>query len=195
MLADTAPHDLREYLGADLLRMPARFALPGAPPLTLDPKNQVAHAPAGLGALAPYCRNRWRLCDWQPLTGAELAEVRETQPAQSYARLVWLQVLLLSDGHLASHLDPGGSYRLKHWVEVDKDLGRYFRIASVMLQPARLHEIAAASSASMADVFDLVNAYDAIGLMEWQPRARRDEDAVKKPSNLFGRWRKPFGKT
>jgi hypothetical protein len=193
MLADTAPRDLRAFLGDDLLRVPARFTLAGAPPLTLDPKNKVAHAPAGLAAMAPYCRNRWRLCDWQPVTNADLADVRATQTALSYARLTWLQVLLQSGGHLASHLDPGGTYRLKQWVEVDKELGRYFRIASAMLQPSRLHEIAAASSSPMADVFDMVNAYDAIGLIEWQPRPRRNDDE-KKPSNLLGRLRKPFGK-
>ncbi|MEO6687560.1 MAG: hypothetical protein ABIS07_07395 [Dokdonella sp.] len=194
MLADTAPRDLRAYLDVDLLQMPARFTLAGMPTLTLDPKNKVAHASVGLGGLAPYCRSRWRLCDWQPLTNSELADVRETQQPQSYSRLMWLYVLLSSGGHLASHLDPGGTYRLKHWVEIEKELSRYFRIASAMLQPARLHEIAATAAAPMADVFDLVNAYDSIGLIEWQPRPRRDEGADKKSPNLFGRLRKPFGK-
>lgn len=196
MLAETAPRELREFLSGELLQAPVRFTLSGAPALTLDPKNQVAHAPAALGALAPYCHARWRQCDWQPLTNAELAEVRETQQAYAYSRLIWLQVLSLSGGHLASHLDPGGTYRLKQWVEIDKDLGRYFRIASAMLQPARLHEIAAAAAAPMADVFDLINAYDAVGLIEWQPRPRRDDHAdKKKPSSLLGRLRRPFGKT
>lgn len=195
MLADTAPRDLRAYLDVNLLQAPARFTLPGAPTLTLDPKNKVAHASVGLGGLAAYCRSRWRLCDWQPLTNSELADVRETQQPQGYTRLTWLYVLLTSGGHLASHLDPGGTYRLKHWVEIEKELSRYFRIASAMLQPARLHEIAATAAAPMADVFDLVNAYDAIGLIEWQPRARRDDGADRKPPSLLGRLRNPFGKT
>ena len=194
MLADTAPRELREYLDGTLLTMPARFALGGAPPLVLDPKNKVAHAPAALGALEPYCRAKWRLCDWQPLTGAELAEVRAEQQSHAYSRLVWLQVLVQSDGHLAKHLDPGGTYKIKHWIEIDKDLGRYFRIASAMLQPARLHEIAAAASAPMAEVFNLVNAHDAIGNIEWQPRARRQEAAPPAPS-LMGRIKKPWGRS
>lgn len=194
MLADTAPRELREYLEGSLLTMPARFALSGAPPLVLDPKNQVAHAPAGLGALEPYCRAKWRLCDWQPLTSAELADVRAEQQSHAYSRLVWLQALVQSDGHLAKHLDPGGTYKIKHWIEIDKDLGRYFRIASAMLQPARLHEIAAAAAAPMAEVFNLVNAYDAIGLIEWQPRARRQEAAPPAPS-LMGRIKKPWGRS
>jgi hypothetical protein len=195
MLADTAPRDLRAYLDVNLLQVPSRFTLAGQPTLTLDPKNKVAHASVGLGGLGAYCRSRWRLCDWQPLTNSELADVRETQQPQAYSRLVWLQVLLSSGGHLASHLDPGGTYRLKHWVEIEKELSRYFRIASALLQPARLHEIAATAAAPMADVFDLVSAYDAIGLIEWTPRARRDDGVEKKPPTLFGRLRKPFGKT
>lgn len=195
MLEDTAPRNLREFLDADLLRAPVRYALRNAPELTLDPKNRVAHAAAGLAALAPYCSARWRRCDWQPLTNAELADARETQESHSYTRLVWLDVLLGSGGQLARHLDPGGTYRLKQWVEIEKDLNRYFRIGSALLQPMRLHEIATAAEASMADVFDFVNACDAIGLIEWQPRARRDDDAVGSKPSLFGKLRKSFNRS
>jgi len=195
MIEDTLKRDLRAFLDVELLKVPSRFTLPGAPTLVLDPKNKVAYTAAGLGSLVAYCRATWRLCDWQTLTTAELAELRESQSAQAYTRLVWLCVLTQSDGHLASHLDPGGTYRLKHWVEIEKELSRYFRIASAMLQPARLHEYAATASAPMADVFDLVNAYDAIGMIEWQPRARREEEPAKKPTNLLGRFRNPFGKS
>lgn len=191
---DTAPHSLRAWLEQDLLRAPAWFGLPGAPPLALDPKHQVAHAPGGLVGLAPYCHAKWALADWRPLTSAELAELRATQSTLPYARLVWLDVLQHSAGQLARHLDPGGTYRLTQWVEIDRDLGRYFRIASVMLQPMRLHEIAAASGAPMADVFDLVNAYDAVGLIEWQPRTRAAVEAPASPS-LLQRLRRPFGKS
>lgn len=196
MLADTTPHDLRAYLESDLLRGPARYALPDMPALVLDPKQKVAHTSIGLGALQPYCRPRWRLCDWQALTSAELVELRATQPALPYARLLWLDVLVHSGGQLATHLDPGGTYRLKQWLEIDHELSKYFRIASALLQPMRLHEIAAASGAPMADVFDLVNAYDAVGLIEWQPRPRRADRPPPKPSpSLLTKLRKPFGKS
>ena len=193
MLADTKPHGLRAYLDGDLLGGPARYALPGkVPPLVLDPKRKVAHSPLGLAALVPYCHQRWRLCDWQPLTGAELDTVRATQPALAYARLVWLDVLTHSGGRLAPHLDPGGTYRLARWVEIDHDLSRYFRVASSMMQPMRLHEIASASGAPMGDVFDVINAYEAVGLIEWQPRARREETA--RPPSLLDKLRNPFGR-
>jgi hypothetical protein len=192
MLADTEPRRLRQYLEEDLLLRPARIALPDAPPMAFDPKLKVIHAEVGLGALEPYCHASWRLCDWQALTTAELAELRATQPAQPYSRLIWLDALVASHGRLASHLDPGGTYRLTRWIEIEKELSRYFRIASAMLQPSRLHEIAATSGSSMADVFDVVNAYDAIGLIEWQPRPRRDDGPAP---GLMQRLRRPFGKS
>ena len=64
-----------------------------------------------------------------------------------------------------------------------------------MLTPGRLHEIAANSNASMSDVFDVVNAFDAIGLIEWQPRAPRGEPIDEPKRGLFKRLRNPFGKS
>lgn len=189
MLADTAPHPLRAYLQGDLLLAPARIVLADFPALVLDPKQQVAHSAAGLSELGPYCDARWPLRDWQPLTTAELSRLRTTQPALPYARLLWLDVLMHSDGQLARHLDPAGTYRLLRWTEVDRGFGRYFRIASALMQPARLHEIASASGAPMNDVFDFVSACDAIGAIEWQPRSRNPD---MRPS-LLDKLRRPFG--
>jgi hypothetical protein len=191
---DMARNSLRAYLDGDLLGGPARATLPDAPPLVLDPKLKVFHSPGRLAALEPYCRTALRRADWQPLTSAELGELRVAEPPQPYLKLVWLYVLLHSEGKLARHLDPGGTYKLARWIEIERDFSEYFRIASTMLQPGRLHEIAAASSASMSDVFDVVNAYDAIGLIEWQPRSPRGggEPAEEPKKGLLGRFKKSF---
>jgi hypothetical protein len=193
---DMARHNLRIYLDSDVLGGPARITLPDVPPLVLDPKLKVFHSPGRLATLEPYCRTALRPADWQALTTAELTELRTTEPAQPYLKLIWLYVLVHSEGQLARHLDPGGTYKLSRWIEIERDFSEYFRIASTMLQPGRLHEIAAASGASMADVFDVVNAYDAIGLIEWQPRAPRGGVPVEEPkTGLFGRLRKSFKRT
>ena len=107
-----------------------------------------------------------------------------------YSKLIWLDVLLHSGGHLARHLDPKASFRLVQWVDVDANYGWVFRIASAMLQPMRLHEIAAASNARMADVFDVVNAYDAVGLIESRLVAPGEGEQPGK--SLFGRFRGSF---
>jgi hypothetical protein len=190
---DVPRHSLRAYLDSDVLGGPARFELPDAPPLVLDPKPRMFHSRGRLAELEPYCRVALPPSDWQPLTTGELSELRATQPPQPYLRLLWLYVLVHSEGQLARHLDPGGTYRLSRWIEIERDFHSCFRIASAMLQPMRLHEIAAASEAPMADVFDVVNAFDAIGLIEWQPRAPRGGEAPEptKPS-LLKRLRESF---
>jgi hypothetical protein len=191
---DLARHNLRIYLDGNLLGGPARVSLPDTPPLVLDPKLKVFHSPGRLAALEPYCRTALRPADWQALTSTELNELRAAEPPQPYIKLIWLYVLLHSEGKLARHLDPGGTYKLARWIEIERDFADYFRIASTMLQPGRLHEIAAASHASMADVFDVVNAYEAIGLIEWQPRSPRGGgEPVEEPKQgLLGRLKKSF---
>lgn len=191
--SDLARHSLRIYLDGDALGGPARITLPDAPPLVLDPKLKMFHSPGRLATLEPYCRTALRPTDWQRLTTAELAELRTAEPPQPYLKLIWLYVLVHSEGQLARHLDPGGTYRLSRWIEIERDFSEYFRIASTMLQPGRLHEIAAASGASMSDVFDVVNAYDAIGLIDWQPRSPRGGEPVEEPkTGLLGRLKKSF---
>lgn len=193
---DRSAHRLRDYLVGDLLRGPSQIAWPDAGVLVLDPKNQVFHSDSGLKQLEIYCRESPRRSDWHALTSADMNVLRETQPAQPYSKLVWLDVLLHSGGKLATHLDPGGTYRLKHWLEIRRDYPRQSRIAAVMMQPLRLHEIAAAATGEMSDVFDLVNAYDAIGLLEWSKRAPRHEEPKNEGaiSGWMQRLRKPFGK-
>jgi len=188
---DTSRRNLRAFLDSDILGGPARIALPETPALTLDPKTKMFHSAGRLATLEPYCRTALRASDWQRLTTSELNELRIAEPPQPYQRLIWLYVLVHSEGKLARHLDPGGTYRLTRWIEIERDFSSYFRIASTMLQAARLHEIAASSGASMADVFDVVNAFDAIGLIEWQPRTPRGGEPVEEPkSGLFQRLRK-----
>jgi len=194
--SEASRHNLRAYLEGHLLGGPARIQLPDAPPLVLDPKLKVYHTPGRLAELEPYCRVALPPSDWEPLKSSVLAELRVAEPPQPYVRLIWLYVLVHSDGKLARHLDPGGTYKLTRWIEIERDFSAYFRIASTMLQPSRLHEIAAASSASMADVFDVVNAFDAIGLIEWQPRTPRGGEPVEEPKRgLFKRLKNPFGKS
>jgi hypothetical protein len=84
-----------------------------------------------------------------------------------------MSALLRSNGCLGAHLDPGGTYKVQRWMSVYGEYRKQYRIATMMLRPLRLHEIARKAEAKMVEVFDVVNAYDAIGLLEWQPRASR----------------------
>jgi len=197
LVVDGSRHALVDYLHGNLLAGPAQIQLDGAASLTLDPKHRVFHSDGGLAQLEAYVREPLALSDWRRLTTAEFNPIRESQPAQPYQNLIWLQALVGSGGRLSAQLDPGGSYRLKHWIELDRDLRQHQRIARAMMQPARLNEIAAAAGVPLAAVFDVVNAYHAIGLIEWEPRAslRAPVKAERESGGLLSRLKRPFGRS
>jgi len=165
-------HPLSAYLGGRLLGGPARYQLQGAPTLVLDPKEHVFYAEGGLPALEPYARESLPLDGWERLVSSEYLAVRKVLPARPYAHLMWMQRFVTSNGYLASHLDPAGTYRLTDWLDIEHDYPRAFRIGSNMIQPLRLDEIARLSDVAIAEVFDVVNAYEAIGYVVWKHRER-----------------------
>ncbi len=165
-------HWLGEYLAEGMLGGPCRIAPPDLPPLVLDPKERVYLCEAALPALEPYFALQIKRSYWLPLTSAGLAQARTRAPARPYDHLRWLSALLAGNGSLAGHLDPGGVYRLRQWFAIATDYPQVYRISAAMVRPARLHEITAASGSPMADVFNVVNAWDAVGFLECQPRER-----------------------
>lgn len=185
-----APTTLRDYLRGNLLGGPATLALKDAPSLTLDPKSRVFHNSSdSLQALAPYCKKPLPQRDWHPLTTAELAHIREQHPAQPYSRLIWLATLVHSGGRLAAHLDPGGRYKLKEGAPVETEMPTHARIGKVMRDMAKLNEIAAVSGAPMSEVFDVINAYEAIHALETERRQPRYAEADTS-GGLFSKLRK-----
>ncbi len=138
---------------------------PGIPPLLIDPVTDTFHTRARMVDLEPYFLDVVSGRERRRIGGAQLAELRKSLPARPLARLRWLHALLCSNGWLAAHLDPSASYRLKHWFQVDSDYRKQHRIALTLMREAPLHRIAASSKAHMADVFDVVNAFDALGLI------------------------------
>ncbi len=192
--ADHRHQSIRDCLdGESALAAPASIEMDGAPRLAIDPKNRVFHATGGLSRLAGYCGRTLPRKDWKVLTTRELHELRESEPARRCEELFWLEALLAGNGRLASHLDPGGSYRLKHAVSAEADFHGHGAIVAAMQHSARLNEIAANAGTSMDAVFNLVNAYDAIGEIEWTPRQRRpSEPPPTAGKGLFGKLGMPF---
>lgn len=190
--APTKQYTLRDYLRSDPLGGPATLTLGDAPPFALDPKTQTFHTPGKLPALAAYCTAELPPTAWRRLTTNEFTQIRSEQPAQPYSRLIWLDALVRSGGRLASHLDPGGRYKLKRSQQAEADFPSHARIIAALAAPAKVNEIAAASGAPMAEVFDVINAYDAIGLIDMERRLPRH--AEPEPTGLLARLRKPFGK-
>lgn len=160
-------------LEALLQRGPVVIARPAIAELILDPLKGVYYTTAKLSELEPYFLDPVAPDDCRPFLAARLAAVRARMTAQPLQRLRWLRAFLASDGWLALHLDPGGNYQIERWISMDGDYKVPYAIARSMLRPMALHEIAAQSKATMAEVFNLVNAYDAIGMLICLPRRAR----------------------
>ena len=164
-----------------LQRGPIAIERAGLPRLVIDPANGAFHANAPLSKLEPYVLDPIKPGECRQLPQSRLADVRASAPPQPVAQLHWLGALLRSNGCLGAHLDPGGTYRVKRWMSIYGEYRKQYRIATLMLRPLRLHEIARKAEATMIEVFDVVNAYDAIGLLQWEPRASRHAAAAVAP--------------
>ena len=138
---------------------------PGIPPLLIDPITDTFHTTARMIDLEPYFLDVVSGRERRRVGGAQLAALRKELPGRPLVRLRWLHALLRSNGWLADHLDPSASYRLKRWFQVDVAYRKQHRIALTLMREAPLHRIAASAKAHMADVFDVVNAFDALGLI------------------------------
>lgn len=171
-----APEDLRilplrDFLSTAIFAGPVEVQMPGLPRLALDPKNGLFHTADGLASLELYCLQPLPVKEFRMLTSKALEQVRRELPSRPWSELMWLYVLLNSNGRLASHLDPGGTYRITDSFPLEDDYAAQRAMSEALSQPMRLHEVVSATGSQMADVFNLVNAYDAIGALEWEQRA------------------------
>lgn len=167
---ENATYPLIYYLEKGVLAGPARIALPGLPSLLLDPDEQFFWARGSLPGIEQYARVPLRFGDWVRLDRFEFQEARSGIAARPYTRLIWMDSFIHSKGFLARHLDPGGNYRLTNRLDLTLDYPRAFRVGAVMGVPRKLHEIARVSAVGLAEVFDVINAYEAIGYVEWTHR-------------------------
>ena len=138
----------------------------GLPPLLVDPVTDQFHSSARMSELEPYFLDPLQGHEYQRVGGAQLAALQKEHDGRPLARLRWLNAFLRSNGWLARHLDPGAYYHLRQWLPLDNDYRKQHRIALTLMREAQLQVIAKRAKARMADVFDVVNAYDAMGLIE-----------------------------
>lgn len=157
---------LMYYLEKGVFSGPARIELPGAPALVLDPDEEIFLARGLLRMLEPYASEPLKFGDWKLLSDPEWEHVRRTASARPYVRLQWMDRFIHSDGFLAKHLDPAASYRLNNRLDLAGDYPRAFRVGTHMTVARKLHEIARMSAVGLAEVFDVINAYESIGYVE-----------------------------
>jgi hypothetical protein len=157
-----------EVLGAiDATAAPVRLVAEGLPSIVVDPVHHRWHAGVGLKALSGWCRRPLTHDQLISLDAEEFSNAVEILPGQPYSRLVWFARLTRSEGNLDPALPADGRYRLNRWPQVEREFPKHFRIATAMMRgTGTLDEIAAQSTAGVADVAEFINAYHAIGYVE-----------------------------
>ena len=184
---------LADWLADGALAQAMRLQMAGAPDLTIDPGNKMYYAEGTARALAPYSQRVIALEDWKPVDYADLAALQATGKGQPYARLLWLHHALGSNGKLSAELDPEAKYKLNRWPQIEREFPKHFRIATVMLkQPALLADIAAQSGASLVDVIDFTNAYNATGHIDIEPVVAAPSGRDTGRNAILSRLRNPF---
>ena len=187
---------LSDWLADGAMRAPVRLHDADAPELVIDPAGKTYHAEGNLRALAPYCTRLIAPSEWHEVPPADAARLQESGKSQPLARLLWLAHALGSNGQLSPGLDVNAKFKLARWPQIEREFAKHFRIATVMLkQPATLAEIADQSGATLTDVIDFTNAYNATGYIETDGGAKAAEPAPRDSGRhaILSRLRNPFG--
>jgi hypothetical protein len=157
-----------ELLGVlDASEGPVRLVHEGLPSIIIDPSRQRWYAGVSLKPLAGWSKHPLRRDELIHLDSEEFTKATEIMAAQPYARLIWFTRLSRSEGNLDAGLPAGARYRLTRWPQVEREFPKHFRIATAMMRgTGTIDEIAAQSTAGVADVVDFINAYNALGYVE-----------------------------
>ena len=182
---------LADFLGANPpLSGRLRLAAVGLPTLLLDPGTRTWLAGTSLKGLSAWCTRALLPGDVQAIGEAEYVKEIATLPVQPYARLEWLAHLLRGEGRLDPELDPNGRFKLARWPQSEREFPKHFRIATMMLKEwTSIGDVAELSGATIADVVNFINAYHALGFIEYEcPPALAPQPVPR--SSLFARMRR-----
>lgn len=176
---ETSAPLLPKLLRGGALLSPVRISAEGLPAIVLDPKDRRYYSAGTLHELLPFVTADDKDVQRNSIAGTELQRARDSQIPHSFDELLWLAAVATSHGRLDSKLDPGGRYAISHPFAAAPELRSHARITALMTTPMPLHEVARASGARMEEVFDIVNAYAAIGRIEYVPRQSLQSNAPK----------------
>jgi hypothetical protein len=161
-----ASYTLLDFLERRLLRVPSRVSLPGTPTLAIDPRRQVFLTQGSLSAMEPYARRSWHPGDWEPLSAAEAGGLERSSFTKPWVALVWMYHFIHSRGLLSKKFNPTGEFRLLNRFNVVVEYPLVHRVGSQLVAPRKLHEVARLSRVDIDLVYDVINAYDAVGYVE-----------------------------
>ena len=180
---------LIDYLVAGALPGAVKLGIADAPPLILDPQQQVYIGPQALKGFLPYCNRVIQRDDWTAISPGELEKARADSGSQPYVRLRFLCGLAMGGGELVEGLSASDKYKLLKWPQIEREYPKHFRIATVMMKgPQTPAEITEGSGASASEVADFINAYLAAGIAEVDVPPVEVE-AAPAPKGFLGRLR------
>lgn len=186
---------LEQWLSGNSLSGQVRLQYAGAPDLIIDNVEKTFYTDGSLRALEAHCKRKIKPDEWHRLIAGDFVAARSASKPQPIARLLWLCHILGSHGHPSPGMDVNAKYKLARWPQIEREFPKHFRIATVMMkQPATLSEVAEQSGATLPDVIDFANAYNAIGYME--TNADVDVGSTARDTGrgaILSRLRKPFG--
>jgi len=162
-----AKFPLLYYLEKGVLEGPSRIVLSRRPSLVIDSDTQTFWAQDSLPVLEPYVRELLRYGDWERLEPMELERARGGMAVRPFTRLVWLDAFVHSSGFLAKRYAMGGDFRLTNRIDLSTDYPQAARVTACMSgAPRKLHEVSRDSGVGLEQIFDVINAYDALGYVE-----------------------------
>lgn len=165
---DAGPRPLWAWLLGDRLPPRAQLRLGDGLHLLIDLRAGQWHGPTALKPMGDALRADTDLTAFVPLDDAAWAEAAAALgPPQPLPRLRWFAGLVAGNGRLLDGHPADTLFRLRKWPQTEREYPRHFRIATAMMKgPARVAEIAAASSTGEDEVADFVNAQLACGNAE-----------------------------
>ncbi len=161
-----ASFTLLDFLERRLLRVPSQLTLPGTPALAVDPQTRLFLTQGSLSAMEPYARRSWTHADWEPLSAREAAALERSSFTKPWVALVWMYHFIHSRGMLSKKYNPSGEFRLLNRINVVVEYPHVHRVGSQLIGPRKLHEVARLSRVDIDLVYDVINAYDAVGYVE-----------------------------
>ena len=163
---DTERFQLSAYMTRSLLPGPSRLVHGNLTPLTLDPRSKLFYAKGTLCVFEQHCMRQIPRGSWQALSAAEFAEVREQFSGRDYVELQWLSAYLNSGGRLANHMDPSALYRLRKPFNLGRDYPQASKIVGLMQRSSRPADLAINVRCDIGEVYNVLNAFDAIGYLD-----------------------------
>ncbi|WP_240099618.1 hypothetical protein [Thermomonas flagellata] len=165
---DAGPRPLWAWLLGDRLPPRVQLRLGDGLHLLIDLRAGQWHGPTALKPMTDALRATADLAAFVPLDDAAWADAAAALgPPQPLQRLRWFAGLVAGNGRLLDGHPADTLFRLRKWPQTEREYPRHFRIATAMMKgPARVAEIAAASSTGEDEVADFVNAQRACGNAE-----------------------------